>query len=577
MARIYPKEINGNTYYYFQKSYREKKDPAQKGKTKGSGKSRVRSDSIYLGTAESIFDQLKKNKKPIEAHHREFGFVAAAYQTAARIGLVDLLKDNIEGERRGIPRWLYFMLTIINRLDLATSKAQMGKWAQKTVLPDLLSFDPTRLDSKSFWYATDDVISEKKLCEKREKNPELDDELFAGIDDDVFKKIELSLFKCLRDRFELNGNAILYDTTNFFTYIEEPPRSKLARTGHNKDCRHHLKQIGLAMCVEKEWGIPLFHRIYRGNSHDSKTFTELIDDLIGCMRAGFDQVENLVLVMDKGNNSEKNFIALKDKIRWVGSLVPSHFPKLIELPLDRYTGVFELYRYYKCVENVMGIDCALVMTYNDKLARKQEHSMQNGIKKLKQQIIVKWNEYKRKPAVMPSGILSMMKESRYGKYIEVKCEGGAPAFSNTTAVDEARKRFGKNLLFSGDTEADPSWVIMNYHDKNRVEESFKLLKDPQLIRFRPMRHWTDTKIRAFGFCCVMSLILIRVMMLIAAEAGIGMSAAVLKTELSDLRQIIMVYDAHNAEVEISNRSSIQQRLCDLFDLNSLIKHLTIHN
>jgi hypothetical protein len=47
-----------------------------------------------------------------------------------------------------------------------------------------------------------------------------------------------------------------------------------------------------------------------------------------------------------------------------------------------------------------------------------------------------------------------------------------------------------------------------------------------------------------------------------------MSPAVLKEELMDLREIIMIYDENNAETQISRRSSVQQRLWNLFDLGS---------
>ncbi|MFO8056161.1 MAG: hypothetical protein R6V10_02545 [bacterium] len=75
---IYPKVINGKTYYYLQKTYREKIEGSGSGKTKGSGKSRVRTKSIYLGTAQSIMERLNRAKEPVEARHREFGLFAAA-------------------------------------------------------------------------------------------------------------------------------------------------------------------------------------------------------------------------------------------------------------------------------------------------------------------------------------------------------------------------------------------------------------------------------------------------------------------------------------------------------------------
>ena len=576
-GQIYAKEIHGNTYYYYQYTWREKLQPSEKGKTRGSGKSRVRTHSEYLGTADSIYQQLKERTTPLEVQHREFGFVAAIYQTAVETGLVALLQQHIPGKRYGLPRWLYFLLPIINRLQYATSKQKIGEWAATTILPDLLDFDPKRFNSKTFWYVTDDVISEKELQERRRKQPDLQDDLFAGLEDSTFRTIEEALIQNLYQQFDLSEEVFFYDTTNFFTYIEEPVRSLLAKSGHNKDSHHHLKQVGLAMCVEKEWGIPLFHCLYRGNSHDTKTFAGLIDDLITRLQASSRDVEELVLVLDKGNNTKENFASLYGKLQWVGSLVPSHYPDLLDLPLEQYEGKTPQHRFHRSQRNVFGIDCALVLTYNSSLARKQEHTLQHGIEHLQQELVKTWNAYKRRPKRVPKKIRRLVKESRFGKYMAVTCKQGRLVFAETEDINTQRKRFGKNLLFGSNPKADSHWIIDQYLGKERIENDFKLLKDPTLIRWRPGRHWTDTKIRAFGFCCVMALVLIQVMLQKVDRAGIRMSAAVLKEELTDLQEILMIYDEHHADRKISQRSSIQQRLWELFDLGTIERHLPYTN
>jgi transposase len=577
---IVAKKIRGIAYYYAQSSFREKLDAQATGKGKGSGKSRVRTESIYLGTAEAIVTALKEARAPVEVRHREFGFVAAVYQTAVELGVPEALQKHVPGERFGTPRWLYFLLPIINRLQHATSKARMGEWAASTVLPTLLDFDPKRLNSQTFWYVTDDLISEKELQERREKDPSLDDALFAGLDDHVFRKIEEEVLARLRERFPFQGNILLYDTTNFFTYIEEPVRSKLARTGHNKDCHHHLRQIGLALCVDKEWGIPLFYRMYRGNSQDAKTFAQIVDELLACLRAGFSQIDTLVLVLDKGNNREETFDEIKGKILWVGSLVPSHHEDLMALPLEQYEGHWDQrpsIHYHACRRTVMGVEATLVLTYCDKLRRKQEHTLENALDKLRKKLNDRWAEYKRKPKQVPKTITRMLRESHYEKCLTVCIENETLAITQTEELKKRKRRFGKNLLFSPKTDDDPNWIITQYHAKDPIEDSFKLLKDPELIRWRPCRHWTDTKIRAYGFCCIMALLIIRVMELKAANAGLRMSPAVLKRELDDLREITMLYDKNTAKIKVSSRSSIQQNLWELFNLQPLENRLTLHN
>ena len=62
----------------------------------------------------------------------------------------------------------------------------------------------------------------------------------------------------------------------------------------------------------------------------------------------------------------------------------------------------------------------------------------------------------------------------------------------------------------------------------------------------------------------------------AAKAGLQMSPAVLKEGLTDLREITMIYDDKTAQRVISQRSSVQQKLWDLFQLGIWEKHLSIH-
>ena len=82
-----------------QSTYREKINSNDTGKSKGSGKSKVRTKNIYLGSASSIKKKLSTLKEPIEIRHKEFGLVGAVYNVAKEIGLIETFKKNIEGKR----------------------------------------------------------------------------------------------------------------------------------------------------------------------------------------------------------------------------------------------------------------------------------------------------------------------------------------------------------------------------------------------------------------------------------------------------------------------------------------------
>ncbi|MBC2694560.1 MAG: hypothetical protein HF982_04640 [Desulfobacteraceae bacterium] len=150
------------------------------------------------------------------------------------------------------------------------------------------------------------------------------------IDDTIFTAIEAELFSRIDQLMGISPNIICYDTTNFFTYIEEPKergrinfhipkRSELANTCHSKNSKNYLNHVGLLMAVEKSFGIPLISRVYRANCHDSKIFSHIFAELIISLKTLYGAETDLILILDKGNNSKKNFSYMEGKINWVES------------------------------------------------------------------------------------------------------------------------------------------------------------------------------------------------------------------------------------------------------------------
>jgi transposase len=576
MGTITLRKQGDRTYYIYQESYRQKVNPEDFGKVRGSGRSQVRTRAIYLGSAEKILHCVQEKRKPIEVKVRHFGLIGAAYQTAQCLELPELLRKHLPGKRYGVPRWIYFLVTVINRLDQATSKNKMSHWLKKTILPELLGFDEKKLTSKHFWSVTEDILSERGLSEKRAQDPEEED-LFVGLDETVFSAIEVELFRRIDELIGLSPSVICYDTTNFYTYIDEPKRSELAQACHSKEAKHHLKHVGLLMAVDRVYGIPLVNRIYRANCHDSKVFSVILSDLIISLKHLCRQDSDLTLILDKGNNKKETFNALYGKISWVGSLSPYHYEELIELALSEYLGIWKGKPYYRCERQVMGLPCLIVLVFNPATKCKQEASLRRGIEKLKAEILQKWEGYKKTPKALTPGIQSIKKKSHYGKYLKLCVHQGRIDFQeDEEAIRKKSRYFGKYLIFSNMIKAETGYLIDTYAGKNIIEDDFHLLKDTTLIRFRPIRHWTDTKIRAYAFCCVLSMTLMRVMQWKVEQVGYKMSPNLLKEELTDLQEIVMVYSSKDAERRISQRSTVQNKLWEVFQLGEIEMQLLLH-
>ncbi len=148
-------------------------------------------------------------------------------------------------------------------------------------------------------------------------------------------------------------------------------------------------------------------------------------------------------------------------------------------------------------------------------------------------------------------------------------------FEKEEEINEAKVKMGKNLLFAKNKKMNEKEIIDLYKNKDAIEKGFHLLKAPEMIKNQPIRHWTDTKIRAFCFSCVCALLLTRVMDMMAINVSLEMSSAVLKEELQDLKWVRMVYENLESECIVSSRSSIQKKLWKLFNLEEIENELTI--
>jgi hypothetical protein len=576
MGSICARKQSGKTYYAYQESYRVKLNREDDGKKRGSGKSKVVTRSVYLGSAEKILKCIQDRKEPLGVGLRQFGLVAAAYQTASEIDLQDILMRHMPGDRGGVPLWIYFFSGIINRLDHATSKARMSQWLAGTILPQLLGIDPKDMTGKNFWYAADDVFSEKELRSRRQADRPSDSPLLTQLSD-VFTTMEMELFARIDQLMGLAPSLICYDTTNFFTYIQPPKRATLAQTCHSKDSKNHLNHVGLLMAVESAHKIPLLSQVYQANRHDSRVFSCILADLVSALKKLCGADVDLVLILDKGNNSKENFTAMRGVVSWVGALVPSHHKDLIELDVSEYHGPWKDLRYYRTIRTVMGMACAVVLTYNPATAKKQTYSLGRGIEKLKNELLARWTAYKKRPEHLTPGILKMHRDSDYGACLTLSMQDGELRFQeNLSEIETRKKKFGKSLIFSDMLGAETSYLIDTYHQRNRIEDDFKLLKDQTIIRFRPVRHWTDTKIRAYAFCCVVAMTIMRVMQWKAQRVGYHMSPHLLKDELSDIREVAMAYSTTDVRKKISDLSSVQKKLWEAFKLEDVERHLYIH-
>ncbi len=98
------------------------------------------------------------------------------------------------------------------------------------------------------------------------------------------------------------------------------------------------------------------------------------------------------------------------------------------------------------------------------------------------------------------------------------------------------------------------------------------MKDPKVVSFSPMFHFTESKIRVHVFYCVLALLVARLMVREAEHAGMHMSVRELFDTLADIQETLMLYQGERgrprARRMLTEMDPSEQRLYDLFGLGS---------
>ena len=133
----------------------------------------------------------------------------------------------------------------------------------------------------------------------------------------------------------------MFDTTNYYTFMSGNTESELAQRGKNKEGRHWLRQIGVALLVSRDKRIPLYYKEYEGNRHDSKVFLQVIQDIFAAMKGDASDKARMTVVFDKGMNAEDNIAALdaQEQINFITTYSTYYSEDLIHVGLDRFKPV----------------------------------------------------------------------------------------------------------------------------------------------------------------------------------------------------------------------------------------------
>src|SRR3990172_7584625 len=523
----------------------------------------------YLGRAQDIAAAMgapSQVAQPKEIVLSDFAGPAALYDLTDKLDLIATIDRHAGKRAQGVSVGTYMGLAAINRRLAPTSKAAMAEWYQGTILRRLLPIPNNLLSSQRFW------------------------DQMSYLDADKISAIEQDLARTLIERFQIDLSCLLYDTTNFFTFIDSfNDAPTLAQRGKSKEKRMDLRIVGLAMLVTKDFHIPLFHHLYPGNTHDSTEFASVTETLVARYRLFSQSVDGIPLVYDKGNNSQQNQAKLDaSPYHFVGSLSPVQHPDLLRIPRSRFhplkgedlDGVLA----WRTRKHALGAERTILLTYNPELFLTQAatilRELRKRTRKLRElQIHLAHPPTRGKPITVESvhkQVQAILSGRHMKEIIEVSVseKQGAPRLSyrvDQTAWNRLQHRLlGKNILFTDQDSWSDEQIVRAYRGQHHIEEAFKRMKNPHFVSWRPLHHWTDQKIRVHAFYCVLALLLSSLLRRTLAHKGIELSIVKLFETLEGIKEVALIYrDARSKTrpvITYSQLSPLQKRVVDALAL-----------
>ncbi|MHB8176670.1 MAG: IS1634 family transposase [Thermoleophilia bacterium] len=537
MAHFHIKKKKGRPYLYVREIARVE------------GKPKVISQ-VYVGSPEKVAALARGEAAgDIKLKVQEFGSLWLAAQIDREVDLAKIVDEVVPGSARetGPSVGEYFLYAVLNRMVDVTSKNRLPDWYRRTAIQQIRPVDTGELNSQRYW-------------EKWERVSEAD-----------LEKIAAEFFRRVSQVAAPGADCLLFDTTNYYTFMSSATSSKLSRRGKNKAGRHNLRQVGLALLVERGLRLPLYYRVYPGNLHDSRLFAQVMEEMFGVVTGLGATKERLTVIIDKGMNSEANYAFIDEQMRlhFITTYSTYFAPELAQAPLDRFEPVDtrknrrltaagdpgERLLAWRTRSEFWGRERAVVVTYNPATARKQASALEGKLDEMRAELLAMRARVRegaphwRDPEKIRERYLAHCQRLHLAADLfDLEFTGGEETLrmsfrADAYALKKKRAAFGKNIILTDNSDWSTAEIVEASLDRWQVEDSFRQSKDDRLVGAQPFRHWTDSKIRCHLFTCVAAMTYLRLMELKLAAAGVRRTAADVMDDMRHLHSVLMLAGA----------------------------------
>lgn len=542
MACIIKDKKGKTTYYYIVDVVREGK------KIKHLNKTYIGSNNtLYETYNKAIINKNKTDNGIMYSTIKDCGDVETIHNLIEKLKLNEIIDKHTAKRNQGTKASTLAEIAITNRISNPLSKTQIENWLEASTLPSVLKIDSKNITSQAYTngmkYLTQEAI----------------------------EKIEDEFVSTIIKEYDIDTSHLIYDATNFFTFLAKETESELAKTGHDKANRFGNRTVGLSMIVTPDCNVPLMHDVYPGNVHDSVEFKKVLNDLKKRYEKLFGNKTDITITFDRGNNSDdtiEKIAEITKNMHYVGGLRLSQISKvskkadinLLEVPLSEYVqhNKKKELKLYRCSKYLYGKEHTVLLMHNEKSYKKQLHTLEENInkcleelQKLKDEIqapVFSIRQNRRTKASTTTLIRNIFANKDYmSKIIEfdiIEKDGRIADIKYKINEDEKIRiketYLGKRALYTNRDEWTNEEIEAAYSAAWHVEHGFRQMKDDDCINVSPMFHWTDSRIRAHIFYCVMAYRICCIMRKQLLKSNVDISINEMVSKLRQYKKVITV-------------------------------------
>ena len=295
-----------------------------------------------------------------------------------------------------------------------------------------------------------------------------------------------------------------------------------------------------------------------------------MDEMFGVVCGLNKTKQKLTVVIDKGMNSEGNFAWIDEHSRihfvttystyFARELAMTHLDVFEPADTEKNRRLVEKGKkedrmlVYRTKGEYWGKQRAVVITYNPVTARKQSYTLDSKLEAVRQDLLVMRSKVRNKEPHWRNQEAIRERYLRLCERFYIPSDLYALEFSQTAdglvmsfrkdmiAVERKRMMFGKNIIITDNADWTTSEIVEASLDRWQVENRFRLSKEDNLVAMRPIRHWTDSKIRCHLFSCVVAMTYLRRIELRLNAAGIHRTAEDVTEDMRHLHSVLLIKD-----------------------------------